>query len=244
MGARLAQRSFSGGNILFRCFQSSFGGLQAGGGIVAGLLAHDALFGQCDNARGVRLLVLQVGLGLSHRGTGRAHLGFGVDGGAGGFAAILPRGLDCLVQLPLIAREGGLRSFARGLQVIVLDDGDKLTHFHFLAFFHGQRLNAAGDLGAYQHFIRIDGANQLQVAGRPRGEPVPDERAQREQAQDQENSISCVHKFLTSRSTPGRSCGANAAAVRHLQAWVSKPARGRRPGFRVRDRQKWPVPDR
>ena len=68
MGAGLAQRGFGGGDVLAGRIDGGLGGLQAGGRVVLGLLAHDALLGQRDGAAGVGLLVLVVGLRLGQRG--------------------------------------------------------------------------------------------------------------------------------------------------------------------------------
>jgi hypothetical protein len=68
MGAGLAQRGFGGGDVLAGRIDGGLGGLQAGGRVVPGLLAHDALLGQRDGAAGVGLLVVVVGLRLGQRG--------------------------------------------------------------------------------------------------------------------------------------------------------------------------------
>jgi hypothetical protein len=65
----------------------------------------------------------------------------------------------------------------RRLQVIAFNDGNQLTGLHILPFVHGKRLNAPRNLGADHHFVRIYRADQLQVARRPDGDKVPDQRS-------------------------------------------------------------------
>ena len=160
------------------------------------------------------------------------HLGLGVDGGAAGLAAVLALGLDRLAELALLAGGGGLGGLARGLQVVALDHGDQLAGLHVLAFVDGQGLDAAGNLGAHHHLVGVHRADQLQIAGGPHGDEVPDQRSDGQQAQDQKNSIACVHLCLTSSAVlqfdvaVSESIVADSACSRHGRGWPA-PARPR-----------------
>ena len=82
-----------------------------------------------------------------------------------------------------------------GLKVVTLNNCENVTCLDALSLLDVQRLNATGDFCADQHLIGVNGADQLQVAGSASRKQIPDKRAQREQAQDHEDSISCVHWF-------------------------------------------------
>ena len=127
------------------------------------MLAHDALLGQRNGAAGVGLLVVVVGLGLGQRGLRGAHLGLGVDSGCCWFRRVLALGFDGLAELRLLARRGGLGGFARGLQIVALDDGDELASLHVWPFVDGKGLDAPGNLGAHHHLVGVHRADQLQV---------------------------------------------------------------------------------
>ena len=197
MGVGLAQRGFSGGDVLACGIDGGFGGLKTGGGIVASLGAHDSLPGQGHGAAGVGLLVVVVGLGLGQRCLCRLKLGLGVASGAAGFAAVLALGLNGFANLEFLAGRSGLGGGARGLEVVAFDDGDELAGLHVLAFIHGQGLDAPWNPGAHHHLVGIHGADQLQVAAWADGDKVPDQRSDGEQPQNEKNPIACVHLCLT-----------------------------------------------
>ena len=78
MGVGLAERGFSGGNVVAGRIDRCLVGLKAGDGVVLRLLAHDALLGKRYGAVGVGFLVVEVGLSLHQRCLRRIHQGFGV----------------------------------------------------------------------------------------------------------------------------------------------------------------------
>ena len=139
------------------------GGLQAGGGVVLGLLAHDALLGQRDRAACVGLLVVVVGLRLGQRCFGGLDHRLDIDGGAARFR----RGSGCsvsdgLAELPPVAGSAAASAgLARRLQVVALDDGDQLAGFDVLAFIDRQRLDAPLNPAAHHHLVGVHRADQL-----------------------------------------------------------------------------------
>ena len=99
----------------------------------------------------------------------------------------------------IFAGGGGFSGLEGRVEIVALDDGDQLAGLDGVAFFDRQRLDAAGNPGADQHFVGVDGADQLQIAGGSDGDEVPDQRAHGQQGQNHEDSISCVHRCLTLR---------------------------------------------
>ncbi len=119
--------------------------------------------------RSVGLLVIEIGLRLRKRGLRSADLGLGIDRGAGDFALVLALGFHGFAQLRSVAGNGGFRGLACGGKIVALDDGDELAGLDGLAFFDSERLDAAGNFGADQHLIGVDGADQLEIAGSASG---------------------------------------------------------------------------
>ena len=168
--------------------------------LVARLLAHNSLRGQGHGAAGVGLLVIVLRLSLGERCLRHLYLRLGAGDGAAGLAAVLLLGLHRPAQLGLVAGRVSLGGLQRGLQIIALDDRDQLPGLHVVAFLNGERLDAARNLGAHNHFVGVDRADQLQIARARHGDQVPDQRPHRKQAQNQKTRLRaftcCVPQIL------------------------------------------------
>ena len=159
----LLERGHRGGDVLARSFNSGGIGLEAGDGFVAGLGTRNSLLRKRNGARGIGSLVIEIGLSLGKRCLSSAHLRLRGGGGAGDFALALALGLNGLVELVLVAGDVGQRSFFRCREVVALDDGNEIALFDLLPFLNVEGLDAAGDPGADEHFVGVDGADELEV---------------------------------------------------------------------------------
>ena len=107
--------------------------------------------------------MIEIGLRLCQRRPRRSHLRLRIDGLARNFAAGLAFGGDSLVQLRPLAQHRRVGGLASGGQIVTLDQCDQLPGLNILPLFYRQGLNPSRNLRTDLHFIRIYGADQLQV---------------------------------------------------------------------------------
>src|SRR5713226_2677956 len=145
------------------------------------------------------MFVLGLCLHLGRLGT--AQLGFGIGYLAGHASARLAFGVTSSLQFEVLTDRGCLGSSLGRRQVIALNSGDQLSGLYVVSLINIQSLDPAGDARADHYLVGIDGADQLQIRGAIGGEEVPAEGDDKQDTQDDKDTIACVHRnFLPARA--------------------------------------------
>src|SRR5665213_3421011 len=109
--------------------------------------------------------MLVLGLGLQECGLGYLYLRLGVGDLTGGAALGLMLRVLRLLQLVVLAEGGGFGGVAGGGEIVALNGSDVFASSDGVAFVDGELLDAAGDAGADDDFVGIDGADELEIGG-------------------------------------------------------------------------------